>query len=796
MKQDVSGPTSEVTLSIFGMSCAGCVLNVEKAVQEVPGVVSIKVSLPANLARVTVQSGVADLGAIQAAITDLGYRAESQSNDRDRHDQEREERRREVRRQGINVLIAWPLAMVVMLGLFQPMWIFPLFVPDWLHDKWLMLVVTTIIVLGPGWQFFRHSFNGLLRGATDMNLLYATGIGAAYVIALINTIWPDAGFGGQGATFFETAALLTAFIVLGRYLEAFTRGRASDAIRQLLNLQPKKARVLYEGEEVEVLADNVAVGDIVVVRPGESIPVDGEVIEGYSVVDESMLTGESVPVEKRPGHSVTGATMNRSGVFRFRATRVGHETALAQIVKLVEDAQASKAPIQRLADLVAGHFIFSVHVLSLLVFLFWFFIGFEAFFQPGGRFILSPYALAEVGVFGFALLLSITTLVISCPCAVGLATPTAMMAGFAKGTESGILFKGADAVETTTKINAIIFDKTGTLTRGQPALTDIETLPGWERAEILALAAVAEKGSEHPLGQAIVQGARAEGLELADADRFEALTGRGVSAAWRGRDILLGTRRLMKEHLIAVDLLELQAEQMEQAGKTAMFMAVDGRPAAVIAVADTLKPHATAAVSRLQQMGIEVWMITGDNRRTAQAIARQAGIEQVLAEVLPGDKAAEVRRLQEKGRKVAMVGDGINDAPALAQADVGLAIGSGTDVAKETGNVILIREDLREVVSAIEVARATLRKVRQNLFWAFIYNVVGIPLGMGILYPFTGLVVSPELAALAMVFSSLSVTLNTLMLRRFRTSLQRQRRAQWPAEAHSEALPEGSTLTV
>jgi P-type Cu+ transporter len=789
MKQESLPPAAEMTLSIFGMSCAGCVLKVEKAVLAVPGVTGVRVSLPANMARITYEPATTDLAAIQVAVTDLGYRAESQTQDRDRHDQEREERRREIRRQGINVLIAWPLSMVVMFGLFQPMWIFPLFLPDWLHNKWLMLVVTTIIVLWPGWQFFSHSFNGLRRGVTDMNLLYATGIGAAYVIAFINTIWPDAGFGGQGATFFETAALLTAFIVLGRYLEAFTRGRASDAIRQLLNLQPKTARIMHEGEEVEVLADNVSVGDIVVVRPGESIPVDGEVIDGHSVVDESMLTGESVPVEKRPGDSVTGATMNRSGVFKFRATRVGHETALAQIVRLVEDAQASKAPIQRLADLVAGHFIFGVHVLSLLVFLFWFFIGFDAFFQPGGRFILSPYALAEVGVFGFALLLSITTLVISCPCAVGLATPTAMMAGFAKGTESGILFKGADAVESTTKIDAIIFDKTGTLTRGEPALTDVAAAPGWERREILTLAAVAEKGSEHPLGQAIVQGARAEEIQPADADRFEALTGRGVHAAWNGRDILLGTRRLLKEQGIAGDLLESQAVEMEGAGKTAMFMAVDGRLAAVIGVADTLKPHATAAVSRLQQMGLEVWMITGDNRRTAEAIAQQAGISQVLAEVLPGDKAAEVSRLQEQGRRVAMVGDGINDAPALAQADVGLAIGSGTDVAKETGNVILIREDLREVVSAIEVARATLRKVRQNLFWAFIYNVVGIPLGMGILYPFTGLVVSPELAALAMVFSSLSVTMNTLLLRRFRTTLQRQRHEAVPARARRQAAP-------
>jgi P-type Cu+ transporter len=764
--------THELSLSVHGMSCAACVSKVEKAALAVPGVSDVKVSLTANLARVT-HEPTASVADILAAIAGLGYQAEVTADDAERYDRERELRRQEIRRQKINVLIAWPLSMIVMFGLFQPMWIFPLFVPEWMHNKWLMLVATTIIVFGPGWQFFTHSFNGLRRGVTDMNLLYATGIGAAYAIAFINTLWPDAGFGGQGATFFETAALLTAFIVLGRYLEALTRGRASDAIRQLMNLQPKMARVVRQGQEVEIPAGSVAVDDVVMVRPGESIPVDGVVVYGHSVIDESMLTGESVPVEKKPGDAVTGATMNRSGAFKFRATRVGCDTALAQIVRLVEEAQTSKAPIQRLADLVAGHFISGVHVLSLLVFLFWFFIGYEIFFHPNGQFILSPYALAEVGVFGFALLLSITTLVISCPCAVGLATPTAMMAGFAKGTESGILFKGADAVEETTKVNAIIFDKTGTLTRGRPALTDVEALPGWERAQILTLAAVAEKGSEHPLGQAIVAGAQAECIEPDDADSFAALTGRGVRAGWQGQEILLGTRRLMAETGVNIDKLEPAAEQMEQAGKTAMFMAVDGRPAAVIAVADTLKPYAIEAVDHLQQMGIQVWMITGDNRRTAQAIARQVGIEHVLAEVLPGDKAAEVRRLQEQGLRVAMVGDGINDAPALAQANVGLAIGSGTDVAKETGDVILIREDLREVVSAIEVARATLRKVRQNLFWAFIYNAVGIPLGMGILYPFTGLVVSPELAALAMVLSSLSVTLNTLTLRRFRTSLQK-----------------------
>ncbi len=770
----------EVSLSVRGMSCAACVSKVERAVSAIPGVTAVNVALTAGMARIRYYAGAVDLRALKAAIADLGYQAEERAVEAERYDREQAARRDEIRRQGINMLIAWPLSIVVMIGLFQPTWIFARFVPEFLHSKWLMLAVTTPIVLGPGWQFFKHSYNGLRRGVTDMNLLYATGIGAAYLIAVINTVWPDAGFGGEGATFYETAALLTAFIVLGRYLEVLTKGRASDAIRKLMSLQPKKARVLRDGDEVEIPADAVAVGDVVVVRPGESIPVDGEILEGHSVVDESMLTGESIPVEKRPGDAVVGATINRSGTFKFRATRVGSETALAQIIKLVEDAQASKAPIQRLADWVAGHFIFGVHVLALMVFLFWFFVGYERFFVPDGRFILSPYPLAEVGVFGFALLLSITTLVISCPCAVGLATPTAMMAGFGKGAENGILFKGADAVEQTTRLQAIIFDKTGTLTRGEPSLTNVVPAPGWEAREVLALAAVAEKGSEHPLGQAIVRGARAEGVDPADAEQFEALAGRGVRAEWRGRWILLGTRRLMREEGVDVTGLLPVAEDLEQAGKTAMFMAVDGAPAAVLAVADTLKEHAAEAVARLKRMGIQVWMITGDNKRTARAIARQVGIERVLAEVLPGDKAAEVKKLQEQGLRVAMVGDGINDAPALAQANVGLAIGSGTDVAKETGDVILIREDLREVVSAIEIARATLRKVRQNLFWAFVYNVLGIPLGMGVLYPFTGLVVSPELAALAMAFSSLSVTLNTMLLRGFKPTLRRRAAGRAP----------------
>ncbi|WP_258358469.1 heavy metal translocating P-type ATPase [Moorella sulfitireducens] len=766
-------PEEEVFLTVRGMSCAACVAKVEKAVKALPGVTSVVVNLPAESARVRFYPGAVDKGRIKKEINALGYEATEKLSGQAALDQEKEAREREIRFQRRNMWIAWPLATLVMLGMFRDVWIFPYFVPEWLGNVYVLWALTTPVTFIPGWQFFVHSWNGLKRGTTDMNLLYATGIGAAYIIATINTLWPEAGFGGRGATFFESAALLSAFIVLGRYLEAITRGRTSEAIRKLMSLQAKTARVIRDGREMEIAADEVEVGDIVVVRPGESIPVDGEVIEGYSAVDESMITGESIPVEKRPGSQVVGATINKTGSFKFRATRVGSETALAQIIKMVEEAQASKAPIQKLADFVAGHFIAGVHVLALIVFLFWFFIGYNAFFLPDSRFILSPYSLAEIGIFGFALLLSVTTLVISCPCALGLATPSAIMAGTGKGAENGILFKGADAVEACSKLNAIVFDKTGTLTKGEPSVTDVIAAPGFEKREVLRLAAMAEKPSEHPLGEAIVRGAREEGLGLEEVQDFEAIPGHGVRATYQGQEILLGNRRLMQQHNIYVGDLTAQMEKLEEQGKTAMLMAVNGKAAGIIAVADTLKENAKVAIERLHRMGIKVAMITGDNRRTAQAIARELGIKTVLAEVLPRDKAEEVKKLQAQGLKVAMVGDGINDAPALAQADVGIAIGSGTDVAKETGDIILIKDDIRDVVGALEIGRATMRKIKQNLVWAFIYNISGIPIAAGLLYPFTGLIVSPELAAFFMAISSVSVTLNTLLLKRFQPSLRK-----------------------
>jgi len=781
----------EVTLEISGMTCASCVAHVEAALMGLEGVLRATVSLGLGIARVEYIPGLVSPARMVQAVEAVGYAARVRSEAAGALDREQEARRKEIRHQGLNLLFAAPTALLVMLGTFRDYWILPAIVPEWLGYKWVLALLTTPVVLGPGRQFFVNSWRGLRHGVTDMNLLYATGIGAAYGIALINTFFPRAGFGGEGATFFESAALLTAFIVLGRFLEAVTRGRTSEAIRRLMRLQPRRARVLRGGQEIEVPVEEVAVGDLIAVRPGEQIPVDGIVVEGYSAVDESMLTGESMPVEKRPGDEVIGGTLNRTGAFKFRATRVGAETALAQIIRLVEEAQASKAPIQKLADWVAGHFILGVHVLALFTFLFWFFVGYERFFDPNSAFLLSPYRLGEVGVFGFSLLLSVTVLVISCPCAVGLATPSAIMAGTGKAAEYGVLFRNAEAIENATRLTTIVFDKTGTLTRGEPSVTDIVPVEGTRPEEVLWWAAVAEKNSEHPLGEAVIRAARAQGMELPDVEVFQAIPGHGVEARWGGEEILLGNRKLMQERGIDFSALLPRAEALEQEGKTVMFLARSGRALGLLAVADTLKEHAAEAVQRLRRMGLEVIMLTGDNRRTAMAIARQAGIDRVLAEVLPQDKAAEIRRLQQQGRRVAMVGDGINDAPALAQADVGIAIGSGTDVAKETGHVILMREGLRDVVVALEVARATMRKVKENLFWAFIYNTVSIPIAAGALYPAFRVVVSPEWAAFLMALSSLTVTLNTLRMRGYVPSLRREERPAVPIQPVPALAPSG-----
>ncbi len=532
-------PWSRIQLLVLGMMGTHCEEAIKKALGQVPGVVSVEVNLGTDTVTVEYSEAMVSAAVIKKTIRSLGYEVSEKGEGEDALDRERQARQAEVRRQLINMLIAWPLGAIVMLGTFSDYEPLKGIVPIFLGEKPVLFLLTTPLVLGPGRQFFVNSWNGLRRGVTDMNLLYATGIGAAYLIAVINTFFPDAGFGGERATFYEAAALLVAFIVLGRYLEAVTRGRTSEAIRKLMKLQPKRAVVLRDGQEVEIPADEVEVGDICLVRPGQSVPVDGVVVDGYSAVDESMVTGESIPVEKRPGDEVIGGTLNKTGAFRFRATRVGAETALAQIIRLVEEAQTTKAPIQALADKVAGHFILGVHALALAVFLFWFFVGYDLWFSADTRLVLTPYTLEELEVFGLALLISVTVLVISCPCAVGLATPAAIMAGSGKGAEMGILFKGADAIEATSKVQVVVLDKTGTLTKGEPSVTDVVPLSGSADA-VLRLAAAVEKSSEHPLGEAIVRGATERGLDIPRAESFNAIPGHGVEATVEDKAVLLG----------------------------------------------------------------------------------------------------------------------------------------------------------------------------------------------------------------------------------------------------------------
>ncbi|CAG0998148.1 H+-transporting ATPase [Methanosarcinales archaeon] len=749
----------EITLKIGGMHCASCALNIETALKKTNGITSADVSFPLEQAKINYDPELVSIPEIKKAIENVGYTA-SEKVDKTEADREQRARESEIKRQKINFIIALVLAIPISLGDMGRNlgWGF---VPEILKNDYLLFILATIVMLFPGRQFFEGTYKGLKHGVTDMNLLIATGTGAAYVISAAATFL-DLGEAYKH-TYYDTAALLIMFIVLGRYLEALTKGKTSEAIRKLMGLRAKTARIFVNGEEKDIPVENVMVNDVVVVRPGEKIPVDGRVIEGLTAIDESMLTGESIPVEKTVGSEVIGATMNKTGMIKFTATKVGADTALAQIIKLVEDAQTQKAPIQKLADIVAGHFILAVHVLALLTFFFWFFIGFEYFNVP------ATFGMGMISPFLFSLLISITVLIISCPCAVGLATPTAIMVGTGKGAENGILIKGGEALERAQKLDTIVFDKTGTLTKGEPSLTDVIAIKGTE-AEILKLAAIAEKGSEHPLGEAILKGAKERGIEIPDAESFKAIPGRGIEVKSGGKRVLVGTRKLMTENNMDIKPLNSRMEELETQGKTAMLVSSDNEIVGMIAVADTLKEHSKEAVSELHKMGFTVAMITGDNRRTADAIAKQVGIDIVLSEVLPEEKASQIKKLQAEGKKVAMVGDGINDAPALMQSDVGIAIGSGTDVAIESAQIVLIKSDVRDVAKAIRLSKLTLKKIKQNLFWAFFYNIVGIPIAAGILYPFTNppFLLNPALAAAAMATSSVSVTMNTLLMKRIK----------------------------
>ena len=662
---------------------------------------------------------------------------------------ENEERRIEIadltRRVVIGAILAAPIAFAVMAGeFFDAGW-----VPELLLNRWFQLTVITPVMFYTGWPIHRTGWLALRHRTADMNSLITLGTVAAYGYSLVVTLAPQLLPTDARKVYFEAVGVIITLILLGRLLETRAKAGTGEAIRALIGLQPHTARVLRDGVDVEIPVEQVVTGDVLVVRPGEKLPVDGEILSGTSTIDESMVTGESLPVSKGPGDPVVGATLNQTGAFRYTATKVGAESMLAQIIDLVRQAQGSKAPIQRLVDKVSGVFVPVVIAIAIWTFVVWALVG------P------SPQGV-------FALVAAVAVLIIACPCALGLATPLSITVGTGKGATSGILIRSAEALETAHKMDTIVLDKTGTITEGKPRLTDVLTLEGFTDHEVLQLVASAERSSEHPLATAIVGGAQERGLKLDDVDEFDSVTGRGVKAALRGRQVLVGNQRLLADHAIDPGRLTQVQEHLADQGKTPMLVAIDGRPAAAIGVADTIKPGSVGAINALRKRGIDVVMITGDNRATAAAIARQAGIQRVLAEVLPEHKADEVKRLQGEGRIVGMVGDGINDAPALAQADVGSAIGTGTDVAIESSDITLISGALAGVVTAIDLSRATMRNIRQNLVFAFIYNTLGIPVAAGVLYPALGLTLSPVIAAAAMALSSLSVVTNANRLRRFK----------------------------
>ena len=744
-------PTQRLTMPIGGMRCASCAASIERALRALTGVMEAHVNLGTERATIEYVPGLVAVDALRQAVTDAGYQPLAAPDTPSDIDRERQARAIEQRALRQKLVVSLVLSVPIFFGSMGSMlpW-----VPAWLQHPYVLLVLATPIQFWVGWQFYQGFWAATKHKTADMNSLIALGTSAAYGYSVAVTCMPSlfAGLDLGSHVYYDTSAIIITLIILGRLLEARARGQASEAMRKLIGLRAKTARLLRHGTEMDIPVEDVAIGDLIQVRPGEKIPVDGTIVEGHSTLDESMLTGESIPVDKGVGDQVFGATLNKTGSFTCRATRVGKETMLAQIIRLVEEAQGSKAPVQRLADYVASIFVPTVLGIALVTFIVW------ALFGP-------PPALT------LALLNCVAVLIIACPCALGLATPTAIMVGTGKGAEHGVLFKNAASLETAHTLQAIIFDKTGTLTQGQPAVTDIVTYNGFTADRVLCLAAAAEHGSEHPLGSAIIEAARARALELERPTDFTALPGHGIRAVVGQQPVLVGNEKLMLDEGISFGKLTESAERLAQAGKTPLFVAVEKQAAGLIAVADTLKPSAQAAVTALRALGLEVLMLTGDNRRTAAAIGQQLGIDRLLAEVLPQEKAHQVKQLQAEGKVVAMVGDGINDAPALAQADIGIAIGTGTDVAMEAADITLISGDLRGVVTAMQLSRRTIRTIRQNLFWAFFYNVLGIPLAAGVLYPLLGMLLNPAFAAAAMAMSSVSVVSNSLRLRRFQPQL-------------------------
>jgi len=743
----MSPQAERLTLPVRGMHCAACVGKVERALTSVPGVDEATVNLATEKATVTFDPTRTDVTRLQDAVARAGYELveprEAAGQTPDREQSAREETQRRARSKFVvGAILSVPIVIGSMVEVFP-------WAPAWLRNPWLLWALATPVQFWVGFELHAGFLRDLRHRTASMSTLVSIGTNAAYFFSLAVTLWPHVFMPAGGMTYYETGAVVITLVVLGRWLEARARGRTSEAIRRLVSLAPRTARIVREGRELDVPTTEVGVGDLVRIRPGERIPVDGVVLEGASTIDESMLTGESLPVEKTAESRVVAGSVNQTGALLFRATHVGSETTLARIVRLVEDAQASRAPIQRLADRVAAVFVPIVLVIAGATCLAWLAFG------PEPR---LPMALTT----------AVAVLVIACPCAMGLATPTAIMVGTGKGAEHGVLIKSATALEVLHRVDTIVFDKTGTLTVGRPEVTDIVTVPGVGEDDALAVAAGAEQASEHPLGEAIVRLAKERGLALPPVGEFTAVPGQGIDAMAPDGRILLGNETMMNERGIDVSRLADRTIALQAQGKTVVVLAFAGRLLALIAVADVLKPDAAATIRRLREMGLAVAMLSGDNRRTAEAIAREAGIERVLAEVLPADKAGEIKRLQEGGHRVAMVGDGINDAPALTQADVGIVMGSGTDVAIEAADVTLMRSDVAGVVVALELSRQTIQIVKQNLGWAFGYNILLIPVAAGVLYPLAGVLLSPILAGAAMAFSSVSVVTNSLRLKRWR----------------------------
>jgi len=744
--------TKKSIFPVAGMTCASCVARVEEALLDVPGVISANVNLASEKATVeyTEETELADL---RRAVREAGYELGLEAATLEDVTTSAQRELRGVRNRFI-------FAAILTASIMALMW-----APSFGGKPYLLWALATPVQFWAGWRFYRGAWGALRHRTADMNTLVAVGTSAAYFYSMIAVLFPGllAAAGVEINLYFDTSAMIITLILLGRFLETRARGQTSEAIQKLIGLNPKTALVVRNGEEKEIAIEDVQVGDLILVRPGERVPVDGILREGYSSIDESTITGESIPIEKKIGDEVIGASINKTGSFKFEATRVGKDTTMAQIIRLVDEAQGSKAPIQRLADVIASYFVPFVIGVATITFIVWYFAG------P------SPSLT-------YAILNFVAVLIIACPCAMGLATPTAIIVGTGKGAEHGVLIRSAETLERAHKIHTVLLDKTGTLTQGEPNVTDIIALSSSSQDEILCLAASTEHGSEHPLGEAIVKAASERKLEIYPASDFSAIPGRGVEASVEGKKLLLGNLKLMSENNLSLNGLEEEAKRLWTEGKTVMFLSIDSQVAGIIALADTLKPNAKAAVTALQNMGIEVMMLTGDNRHTAEAIAQEVGIDHVLADVLPEHKAQQVKKLQKGGKVVAMVGDGINDAPALAQADVGIAIGTGTDVAMETGDITLISGDLTGITTAISLSKRTMRTIKQNLFWAFAYNTTLIPVAAGVFYFVFGNsgvpsglhfifgnygFLNPILAAAAMAASSLTVVSNSLRLKKF-----------------------------